>query len=74
MNYNNPVDQMVEDIKRREEWEKNRSFREGFQKVALAIGMILFFGWLLISLWLAFAGVKDNSCTSASGEAVYCGE
>lgn len=65
---------MARDIKAREEWEKYRTLREWTQRIALSIAMILFFGWLAISIWLAVAGVKDNSCTSASGDAVYCGE
>ena len=68
------IEKMAQEIKAREDWEKYRPLREGFQKVILAIGMILFFGWLFISIWLAIGGVKDNACTGAAGDAVYCGE
>ncbi len=65
---------MVNDIKERDEWEKNRPFREWAERIAVVIGSIFFFGWLLISLWFAFYGVKDNACASVSGDAYYCGD
>lgn len=68
------IDTMVEGIKQREAWEKNRNLREWTKRIAIVVGSILFFGWLAISIWFAVAGITDNSCTSVSGGAYYCGE
>ena len=44
------------------------------ETIIVIIGMILFFGWLFISLWFAFQGVTNPACTSVSGDAYYCGD
>jgi hypothetical protein len=71
---NESLEEMVARIKAKDEWEKNRPIREGARIVFWIVVNILFFGWLAISIWLAVAGVQDNSCTSVSGDAYYCGE
>ena len=73
MNKKYPTYETYSDMRYRK-IDRDRKIRRAFEITMLSIAMVLFAGWLAILIWFAVAGVRDNSCTSADGSAVYCGE